>query len=213
MYSADYNDATVLWQHEFSPFTAWGVLMQPYLTTPNICFDPARKVPWVPIQSNGNWAWNTTISINADTYASGYNTGNKTLTSIEHLADRIAFAVGGDPTEHNWWYGWEQLHWFDSEKSSCPDVNNYKETVPYWAYDYNRVYQGAKDYHLSNVVTAEGDGHARTIPTAKIMVIGQPDVMVACVAQHWAPYYTSDNASGFDLNLQLIWGKWWDITY
>jgi len=213
MYSADYNDATVLWQYQHPPFTAWGVLLQPYLGSPDVCFDPARKVPWVPIDELGEWGWDTTISINADTYASGATTGNKTQTSIEHLSQRIAFAVGGDPTKHNWWYGWEQIHWFDSEKSSCPDVNNYKETNPYWAYDYNRLYQGAKDYHLSNLITTEGDGHAKTYPVGQVMVIGQPNVMVACEDTHWVPYYKSKTPTGFDLNLELFWGKWWDITY
>jgi prepilin-type N-terminal cleavage/methylation domain-containing protein len=215
MYSNDYDDTTILYQDYDSPWTAWGVLMQPYLKSANICFDPARQVPWVPIDSAGDWGWNTTIAINRYNYASGGWSGNKTQTSIEHISNRIAFSVGGDPTiPYDWWNGWEQLHWFDGQRSSCPDINNYKESNPYWAYDYNRLYQGAKDYHTSALITSEGDGHAKIFPVASVMVTGQTDVMGDCETQHWAPYYYgATTATGFDLYLEQVWGQWWDNTY
>jgi prepilin-type N-terminal cleavage/methylation domain-containing protein len=215
MYSTDFDDTTILYQQYGNAWTAWGVLMQPYLKNTSICFDPARQVPWVPIDSAGDWGWNTTIAINRYNYASGGWSGEKTMTSVENMPVRIAFAVGGDPTvPYNWWYGWEQLHWFDGERSSCPDINNYKESNPYWAYDYNRLYQGAKDYHMTDLITSEGDGHAKNYPAARVMVTGQTNVMDACENQHWAPYfYDAQIATGNDLYLQQIWGKWWDNTF
>ena len=215
MYSTDYDDQTILYQDPNSPWTAWGVLMQPYLKSANVCFDPARQVPWVPIDPEGNWGWNTTLAINVYNYANGSWAGDHTQTSIEYMSDRIAFAVGGDPTiPYNWWNGWEQLHWFDAQRSSCPDINNYTEANPYWAYDYNRVYQGAKDYHVSDVITAEADGHAKMFQVAKIMVTGQADVMGDCEDEHWAPYYYgATTATGFDLYLEQVWGQWWDASF
>jgi prepilin-type N-terminal cleavage/methylation domain-containing protein len=216
MYSGDYDDVIIQYQDDQSPWIGWGYHMQPYLKSSSICFDPARQVPWVPIDSQGYWAWDTTLAINQYAYAN--NGGNNIQTGIEHLTDRIAFAVGGDPTvAYNWWYGWEQLHWFDGQRSSCPDINNYKESNPYWAYDYNRVYQGAKDYHLSRVITAEADGHAKSFAPAQIMVTNSPDVMGDCENDHWAPYYPWNNppstVTGIDLTLQNVWGKWWDRSY
>lgn len=215
MYSNDYDDATIIYQDYNYPWTAWGVLAQPYLKSANICFDPARQVPWVPIDPAGDWGWNTTLAINRFNYASGGWSGNKTQTSIENMPVRIAFSVGGDPTiMYNWWYGWEQLHWFDAQRSSCPDINNYKESNPYWAYDYNRLYQGAKDYHLTDLITAEGDGHAKVFQASRVMYTGQPDVMADCETAHWEPYYYgASTATGVDLYMQQIWGQWWNNTF
>ena len=216
MYSTDFDDEIILYQNnEWNYWTGWGALMQPYLKSTSVVFDPVRQVPWVPIDSVGNWAWNTTIAINVYNYGNGSWAGDHTQTNIDHMSDRIAFAVGGDPTApYDWWRGWEQLHWFDAQRSACPDINNYREANPYWAYDYNRLYQGAKDYHNTNVITAEGDGHAKSIPAAKIMVTGQPDVMGDCENQHWAPYYYgAATATGGDLYLEQVWGKWWDASF
>lgn len=216
MYSGDYDDVIIQYQDYNSPWTAWGVHMQPYLKSTDIVFDPARKVPWVPIDPAGNWGWNTTLAISQFAYANNWD-DTSTQTNIEHLTQRIAFTVGGDPTVmYDWWRGWEQLHWFDGQRSSCPDVQNYKEVDPWLAYQYNRIYQGAKDYHNSRVITAEGDGHAKSFAPPQIMVTNDVGVMGDCENNHWAPYYPwNGNATPTpgDLNLQIVWGKWWDRSF
>lgn len=214
MYSGDYDDVNIQYQSPDNPWTGWGVLMQPYLKNTSICFDPVRQVPWVPIDPTGNWGWDTTLAISQYSYANNGD-GSRTQTGLEHLSDRIAFIVQGDPTiPFNWWYGWEQEHWFDGQRSSCPDVNNYKESNPYWAWDYNRVYQGAKDYHNSRLITSIGDGHAKSWQPPQIMVTNDPGVMGTCEDNHWWPYTnTGVTPTGFDLTLENIWGRWWDSTY
>ena len=102
MYSTDFDDEIILYQNnEWNYWTGWGALMQPYLKSTSVVFDPVRQVPWVPIDSVGNWAWNTTIAINVYNYGNGSWAGDHTQTNIDHMSDRIAFAVGGDPTAPN----------------------------------------------------------------------------------------------------------------
>ncbi len=216
MYSGDYDDQVVLYQWPDSPWTGWGVLVQPYIKNVNVVFDPVRQDPWVPIDSAGNWGWNTTLAINVYNFANGSWAGDHTQTNIENMTDRIAFTVGGDPTAPgDWWRGWEQLHWFDAQRSACPDITQYKTANPYWAYQYDRIYQGAKDYHSGNVITAEGDGHAKSFPAARIMVVGEKDTWGNCENQHWAPYYydASKPTNPMDQTLLKVWGKWWDASY
>ena len=51
MYASDFDDATVPWEQNGSPWTPWPVLLQPYIKSTQLVFDPARKVPWVPIDA------------------------------------------------------------------------------------------------------------------------------------------------------------------
>lgn len=217
MYSSDFDDSTIPWEVNASPWTPWPVLIQPYVKSPAMMFDPARKVPWVNIDTAGEWGWNTTLAINFATYASTPGWGSvKSQTSIEHLADRIAFAVQGDPTIlGNWNYGWQRQHWFDAQRSACPDIANYKTTSPSWGWEYNRLYQGGRDYHGEKIITAMGDGHAKSFPAKGIMVTGEAGTYGTCENNHFHKYINagSPTPTAQDQKLMDVWGKWWDLSY
>ena len=217
MYASDYDDATVPWEQNGSPWTPWPVLLQPYIKNTQLVFDPARRVPWVPIDANNQWGWNTTLAINFVTYASTPGWGStKTQTSIEHLTDRISFAIQGDPTiMGNWNYGWQRQHWFDAQRSACPDVPNYKTTNPSWGWQYNRLYQGAKDYHTEKVICTLGDGHAKSFPAKAVMVTGESTVYDGCENLHFHKYNVTNPPTPTPQDQKLLdfWGKWWDLSY
>lgn len=218
MYSTDYDDSIIPWEWNDNGWVPWPVNIQPYVKNTNLLFDPARKVPWVTIDAAGGWGWNTTIAINMYTYASAPNWGTtNTMTSIENMANRSAFSIQGDPTVMgDWWRGWQRMHWYDAQRSACPDKTNYKTAEPWWAWQYSRLYQGARDYHSKRMMTAFGDGHAKAVPVDAYTVdSGKEGGYANCEEIHFHAYWYDPNLTptAQDLKLMQFWGKWWDLNY
>ncbi|MFZ4508418.1 MAG: prepilin-type N-terminal cleavage/methylation domain-containing protein [Fimbriimonas sp.] len=217
MYSSDYDDAIIPWEHQDNPWTPWPILIQPYVKNTSLVFDPTRQVPWVPIDKNNEWGWNTTLAINAYTYASAPSWPNlNTQTKVEHMSERIAFTVQGDPTVMgDWWRGYWRQHWFDAQRSACPKTNDYKATEPWWAWQYNRVYQGAKDYHQGNLIAALGDGHAKSFPLAGVTYRAEDSGDYGDC--EWTNFHAfawgGQTPNARQEQMMRFWGKWWDLRW
>lgn len=219
IYSADYDDAVIIWEVNAAPWTPWTLIIQPYTKNTNILFDPARQVPWVPIDDAGDWGWNTNMSINLYTYSSvpGWGT-SRSQTGIEHVSERAAFVVNGDPTgaAGDWNRGWWRGHWVDGQRAACPDYTNYRAADPDWAWQYNRVYQAAKDFHGEGIIISFGDTHTKKI-NAKAITWDAPSEgeFWECEDNHFENYGYHQNLepSGKDLEALKLWGKWWDSSW
>ncbi len=218
MYSSDYDDTIVIWEQAVDPWIPWPILFQPYVKNSSLMFDPARRVPWVNIDPDGEWGWNVTIAVNFGTYASNAYWGStNTQTGIEHMTDRIAFSIQGDPTAiGDWWRGWQRMHWFDAQRSACPDKSNFETKEPWWAWQYNRLYQGAVRYHTKKLVAAMGDGHSKPLPVDRYTLPSQDEGGYgACEENHFHRfgYSAGDVPDGAAEEILKFWGKWWDLSY
>ena len=207
-YQQDYDGANVPAQTDAAPWTPWALLLQPYMKSTNVCFDAQRSVPWVTIDPAGQWGWNTTIAINRYTWASVPDWGVNILPDQqESPSTRCAFMVQGDPSgsqPYQWDHGFEQMHWFDPQRSSCPDVANYKDGSA-WVFEYNRVYQGAKDYHNLRLLTAFADGHVKSLPASQY--IGGDVSYGDCENKYYNDNQPPTTKAGL---MQQFWGRWWE---
>lgn len=219
MYSNDYDDSIVLIEYRnVYPYTPWPVLVQPYAKNTSICFDPARKTPWVPIdapKADGwvAWGWTVNIAINRFAYASLPDWGRTTVqTAFESPADRVAFAVYGDPPvmgDSNYFSG----HWLDGQRSGCPNTDSF-ETAGNG--EYNRIYQGAVRFHGNRVISAYADGHSKGVNVSSVTFPSQKEGgFSACEKNHFEQYgYSAQNRpDGNATRVLKFWGKWWDPTY
>lgn len=217
MYSTDTDDTIINYEMQDSPWFGWPYLIQPYTKSTAMVSDPARRVPYVPIADDGVWTWNPSIGINYTNYASNpkpwYNISH-TQTGIEHLADRLAFAIQGDYGKVNdGGTGWNSGHWIDGQRSACANPALYKTDLG--QFDYNRIYQAAKDYHGDKVICAIGDGHAKSFPVKAVVVGNGTDVYDTCEGNHFEKYHNNSalTPTSTDQRLMDLWGKWWDTTY
>jgi prepilin-type N-terminal cleavage/methylation domain-containing protein/prepilin-type processing-associated H-X9-DG protein len=208
-YQQDYDGENVPREINAAPWTPWALLLQPYLKSTNICFDAQRSVPWVQIDPAGQWGWNTTLAINAYTWASVPQWGVQIKPDQQQSpSTRAAFMVQGDPSgsqPYQWDHGFQQMHWFDGQRSACPDVNDYKNGGA-WVFEYNRIYQGAKDYHNTRLLTAFADGHVKSLPALEY--IGGDTSYGACESKYFPSYTNPPSAKA--AKLQEFWGRWWD---
>lgn len=226
MYSGDFDDVNPFVEEPGNPWHGWGALTQPYMKSANICFDPARTVPFVPVDANGAWAWYTTIAINMDGFASNvqgwdFASNTRTSTSMEHIAERLAFAVAGDtPSMSDWNEGWGQMHHFMGRRSACPNQDNPNQTGSGaqnerpWNYD--RVYQGAIKYHGGTIVGSFADGHAKAINAKAVTVNSAKEGGYwGCMDNHFNKYANdrSLTPTESDLKLQRYWGRGWDAAF
>ncbi len=166
IYGNDYDDGTVLTDHEFTSGDrpAWAYLLLPYTKNRQINWDPARSIP----EPNSNdevygykWDVVTTIAINdagfsgywggtcEDPFASPYVYG-RNLTAIENLSDRAAFMTNMWAGTNVGWYYFRnyQANWIDTSMDYTS-----------WSW-YNQVWQTRLAHSGNKIPTVYGDSHA-----------------------------------------------------
>lgn len=207
-YQQDYDGAAVPFQQWNSPtYWAWGILLQPYMKATGVCFDAQRSVPYVEIDPNGQWGWSTTIAANRWGYTSDANGPGGTVLGdlILNPASRAAFLATGDPVNNTGAGHLYDMHWVDGARSSCADMNDYKNTS---RWDYNHLYQGAKDFHQEFVPTVFADGHAKAVAIKQY--IGGDVTYGACETKYISPGANVANGTGTKASqMQEFWGRWW----
>jgi len=205
-YQQDSDGASVPYQLYDYPWSAWGVLIQPYMKSTGICFDAQRKVPYVQIDPDGQWGWSTTIAINRFGYgsASRLPTDQVFPDQLTSPSTRAAFVTQGDNIDDGDLYA---MHWIDGQRSSCPNINNYKDTSGVW--DYNRVYQGAKDYHRNMLPVLYADFHAKAVNINQY--IGGDTSYGACENEYYGPGDLPNTTKGG--KMQEFWGRWWEPQF
>jgi len=207
-YQQDYDGASVPFQQWNGPtYWAWGILLQPYIKSTSVCFDAQRSVPYVQIDPAGQWGWSTTLAANRWGYTSGANGSNWTVYPdlMQSPATRAAFVATGDPVNATGAGHLYDMHWVDGARSSCPNVNNYKDKT---AWDYNHLYQGAEMYHGELLPVLYADGHAKAVNINQY--VGGDVYYGACEAKYISPGANAPNGTGTKASrLQEFWGRWW----
>ncbi len=207
-YNQDYDGASVPFQQWNGPtYWAWGILLQPYMKSTSVCFDAQRSVPYVDIDSAGQWGWSTTIAANRWGYTSDANGpgGTVVVDDLVSPSTRAAFVSQGDPNPVTPAGGLYDMHWFDGARSACPNVNSYKGPGNG---DYNRIYQGAKDYHQSFLPVLYADGHAKTVNINQY--IAGDSSYGACEGTYMSPGANAPNGTGTKASrMQEFYGRWW----
>lgn len=217
VYSGDVDGAIVMHEQGWPTYTPWPILLQPYIKNSSMLFDPMRQVPWVPIDAGGTWGWSVNLAINRYTYSYDYGWQRvRTDTSFQYPAERVAFVVNGDPTANDGDHGFWSGHWIDGQRAACPDTSNYAAKDPAWAWNYNRVYQGAATYHNKRITGTFADGHTKAVPADGYVYPSQKEGgFGACENNefHRFGYSAQDTPNANqDKNLRY-WGKWWDQGY
>jgi prepilin-type N-terminal cleavage/methylation domain-containing protein len=211
-YQQDYDGASVPFQQWTGPgFLAWGILLQPYMKSTSICFDAQRSVPYVQIDPTGQWGWSTTLAANRWGYTSDANGNDGTQTvfpdQLNSPSTRAAFVAQGDPVNPTAAGDLYDMHWVDGARSSCPNTSNDKDTSS-GAWEYNRVYQGAKDYHHNFLPVLFADAHAKAVNINQY--IGGDVSYGACESKYISPGANAPNGTGTTAaRLQEFWGRWW----
>lgn len=206
-YQQDNDSASVPYQLYDWPWSGWGVILQPYIKSPNVCFDAQRTVPYVQIDPAGQWGWSTTLAANRWGYTSDADGPGRTVhpDQLDSPSTRAAFVATGDPTNNTPAGHLYNMHWVDGARSSCPNVNNYKDAS---AWDYNHVYQGAKDYHRNYLPVLYADYHAKAVNITQY--IGGDVFYAACESKYISPGVNAANGLGTKASrLQEFWGRWW----
>ncbi len=214
IYTTDYDDTILLWETG-NPWIAWPIAIQPYMKNTQLVFDPARQIavtvlppPWTG-SPNINWGWQTHMAINRYGFASTPGWHNRTMTSLEHMNERIAFAF--TEVQHSS----QQLsqHWFDAQRSACPAITQTAGNAGQG--QYNAIAKAAIKYHGEGLIASFADSHAKkynykkwTIANATFAAAGQCEVTNFYGAD--SNYGTSDDN---DTDLTKFWGRWWSQDY
>lgn len=217
-YQQDYDGASVPFQQWVNPtYWGWGILLQPYLKSTSVCFDAQRSVPYVQIDSAGQWGWSTTLAINRWGYGSNANGGQAGQTvfpdQLYSPSTRVAFVATGDPNPATPAGGLYDMHWVDGARSSCPNVSNDKDGTgggSGGAWGYNHFYQGAMDYHHGFAPVLFADAHAKAINVSQY--IGGDVFYGACEAKYISPGVSVPSGTASNTTagrLQEFWGRWW----
>lgn len=218
MYSGDYDDVSVPYEMAASPYPAWGVLVYPYVKSVNLYFDPSQNVKpsYIPPDPgswaiSNWWAWQVQLAINRESFANdnwNWKQG-RTLTSMEHLSERLAFAYG----ELQNTQGLNMQHWFWGDEASCSWLEDTR-TDWWWSQIFNGLAKNAKKNHGNMIISAYGDGHAGKVPRERmIMNVGSEGALWSCRARKWGPDGTRGNADDIDDNVSRYWGRAWDPSY
>lgn len=213
MYSTDYDDNVILWEWPSNPWTAWPILIQPYVKNTDIVWDPGRQrtvtvgaQPW-NASPNINWGWQTHMTINRYGYAS-YTTPHS-QTAIESSAERIGWTYGEVQNSSNTL----SQHWMDAQRCACPSVSNAPTSrATDW---YNQCARAAIKYHADGVISAYADGHAKKVNYKSIMRNQATFAASAQCERDWfygvdGAYNTSDDP---DNAMTRAWGRWWTASY
>jgi len=217
MYSTDVDDGTMPQELKQSPWTAWGILVQPYVKNTDVMWDPSKQktvtVPSQPwdVSPGVNWGWQTHLAINKHGYASSDLQRNQ--TSFAAPAERIAFAYGEDQYVSTPDTNLYSQHYFDPQRAACPSV----ASTPTNRYDdwYNQIARAAIKYHGDGVIAAYVDGHAKKTPYKRIMRLqtsfaasGQCEV-----TNFYGPDGGFGTADDPDTELTRAWGRFWSNSY
>ncbi|MEO7716243.1 MAG: prepilin-type N-terminal cleavage/methylation domain-containing protein [Capsulimonas sp.] len=210
-YQQDNDGYSMVYQLYDYPWSGWGVLMQPYLKSTSVCFDAQRSVPYVQIDPAGQWGWSTTIAINRFGYASASRNAADQVNpdQLQSPSTRAAFVAQGDAVDKNPATSSDlySMHWIDGQRSACPNTANYKDPNQW---QYNRVYQGAKDYHRGTLPVAFADGHVKAINMSQY--IGGDKTYGDCEAKYFDPNVSAAPGTK-EYKLQEMWGRWWDSSF
>ncbi len=203
IYGGDYDDGTVL--TDSGPAYAeptWGQIIQPYMKSQAMTWDPARPMP-SPNQYEGyGWDQVTTISINDSGYSGYWQTDNgacdgtftnyvygRKLSGMEDISTRIAFAPdvwGG--TAVGWYYFRAyQANWIDPT-----------DTTGEWSW-YNMIWDTRKFYNGDSIPTGKADGSAKSIKRGAFIDWNQ--------APGTAEYCAWEETTG-----KQIWGAFWNAN-
>jgi len=220
MYTQDFDESIIPYEYDTGNpanngkrWVAWPVLIQPYMKNTGICYDQARQVPFVQIDTtNDNWAWSTTIAINRYGYGSNkfYDNSVRTLAGLPQPSTRMAFMVNRDPwgtPEANPENNWLSLHWLDGQRAACPDKANLNNNAnSNW--QYNGAYKAAKDYHSNQYIVVYADGHAGKVPADRV---SGANSYGACENRYFFPNGGGPAAADAELSRQMndFWGQWW----
>ncbi len=207
MYSADYDDGTVL--TDYAPTSwdrpTWAYLLMPYAKSIPIFWDPARSIPNPDAnQRIGTYYWDVvpTIAINDGGY-SGYWTGDcanfwtnssyvygRSLSSIENQSERASFMTNIWAGTNVGWYYFRhyQASWIDTSMEYTA-----------WSW-YNQVWQTRLAHSGNKIPTAYADGHAGKVGREKFIT--------------WDEAYTWAEYCPVYLNRKLdrFWGGYGDGT-
>ena len=215
LYSGDADDTIILWETPASPWISWPILIQPYVKSTDMMWDPGRGKP-ASISTAGpwdarprlDWSWQAHMAINRYAYATGYN-GDKTQTSIPAVAERIA-----------WLYSERQhsdralsQHWFDGLRCACPSLSSTPGNGG--EDDYNSCARAAVRYHGDGMIAAYADGHAKK-PNYKRFMVNQPSFGASRTCEFTVsagPDGQQGTADDLDTEIMRAWGRWYDKSY
>jgi len=218
LYSGDYDDTVIMIEITSSPWTAWPILIQPYIKNTDLMWDPSKQKtaavgpqPW-DVSPGNNWGWQTHMAINRYGYASQYSI--RSQTSFPAPAERIAFAYGDDQfvtsdTSTNLF----SQHWFDGQRAACPSLANIPTSRD--VDRYNQIARAAVRFHGDGIIGAYVDGHAKKTQYKRITQ-NQPDfnASAACESKNfYGPDGSFGNADDNDTEMTRTWGRFWDTTY
>lgn len=220
MYAGDYDDATVLFEQTTEPWTAWPIFVHPYVKTVDMFYDPAQKVrpnpfpaqPWEGTTGKVWWAWQQQTAINRENFANDqYNwKQGRTLTSMEHLASRMALTLGEVQNEA----GLNAQHWFWADEASCSFLTDTRKDW-WWSQKFNSIPKAAQKYHGDGIIAAFGDGHAKKVPRAKYImdVKSEGEIWDKCRHRNWGPDGQAGTSDDSDNDVSRFWGRAWDPAY
>lgn len=223
IYSADFDDATIIYENTVSgQWTAWPILLHPYTKNVDMYYDPSQSntkpspFPQAPWDQGVNqwWGWQVPMPINRENFANDeYNwRQGRTLTGMEHISERMALTFG--ELQHPYWIN--DQHWFWADEASCSWLNMpASNNTWWWAQKFNGIAKAAKKYHGDGIIASFGDGHAKKVPRAKF-IMDNPDensIWNTCRNRKWGPDGIRGTADDIDDEVSRFWGRAWDPSY
>jgi prepilin-type N-terminal cleavage/methylation domain-containing protein len=199
MYASDYDDGTVLTDTAWFGIPIWPTIINPYVKSRDLYWDPTRKVLKEDTYGGYDWTQVVTFAINDSGYSgawvqpscvdgtnSTYIYGRK-LSSMENISKRIAFAPnvwGG--TDVGWYY-------FRAYEANWIDPGNTVGDFSYW----NQVWDTRFFFNGNSIPVAHADGSAGKINRGDFIDWNQaPGLDEYC---QWM------DAKGKD-----VWGPFWN---
>jgi prepilin-type N-terminal cleavage/methylation domain-containing protein len=219
MYAGDFDDTTVLHEYTSWPWTSWTILTFPYMKNVDMFYDPSQSVrpnpfpaqPWNTTDT-GWWGWQIQATINRENYANDeYNWHqHRTLTSMEHLADRLVVTYGEVQNAA----GQNSQHWFWADEASCSFLSDTR-TDWWWSQKFNGIARAANKYHADGVISSFGDGHAKKVARTKMIMDNKDEgsIWSVCRPRNWGPDGQRGTADDLDNEVTRYWGRAWDPSY
>lgn len=218
LYCGDSDDVIVPHESTNDPWSAWSILIFPYVKSVDMYYDPSQQLRPTPFPAQpwnttgtGWWGWQTQMAINRETFANDlYNWNqNRTLTSMEHLASRIAFTYGEVQNAD----GQNSQHWFWPDEASCSFLSDTR-TNWWWSQRFNALAKAANKYHGDGIITAFGDGHAKKMPRRQFIQDNASEGAVwTCRSRNWGPDGNRGTADDLDNEVTRFWGRAWQPSY
>lgn len=200
MYSADFDDCTVLTDHEPTSWwrPTWAWLLMPYAKNRDLFWDPARQIPQGDMVYGYPWDVVGTIAIN-DGGFSGYWSGStcqnvwsgtyvygRSMTAIENLSQRNIYMTG-------MWAG-TNVGWYYYRHYMAPWIDTSMEYST-WTW-YNQIWQTRLAHAGRKIPTVYGDSHAGKVGREKFISWDEaPDTATFCTLlygrkldQFWGGY-------------------------